>query len=290
MPGLVEEIPLAFPCLGETLIGMLHQPAAPASVGVVVVVGGPQYRAGSHRQFILLARALAAQGAAVLRFDCRGMGDSDGTFAGFELIEPDIAAAVDALMARIPSLRHVILWGLCDAVLAIAEHARRDPRIAGVVLLNPWVRSESGLAKAQLKHYYLARLLQPDFFRKVLRGEFNPFESGRALLANLARAFGSRGSGASAAGSGVAANSLAEQLVNELRRFKGRILLILSGRDLTAKEFEDAARASAAWRALLAEARVTRRELAAADHTFSRATWRDQVAAWTWEWVEEAAP
>jgi alpha/beta superfamily hydrolase len=45
---------------------------------VLVIVGGPQYRAGSHRQFTLLARSLAEQGFAVLRFDYRGMGDSTG--------------------------------------------------------------------------------------------------------------------------------------------------------------------------------------------------------------------
>jgi exosortase A-associated hydrolase 1 len=285
MPRLADEIPLPFPCRDETLIGVLHMPPSPASVGVVVVVGGPQYRVGSHRQFVMLARDLATRGAAVLRFDCRGMGDSEGTFSGFEQIEPDVAAAVDAIMAQVPSLRRVMLWGLCDAGLAIAEHARHDARIAGVVLLNPWVRSESGLARAQLKHYYLARLMQPDFVRKVLRGEFNPIASGRALLANLFRALGSPVARLKPAEVG-AANSLAEQLAKELRRFKGRILLILSGRDLTAKEFEDAARASTPWRELLAEARVTRRDLAAADHTFSRGIWRDQVAAWTWEWIE----
>ena len=43
-----------------SLIGVLHHAQAPGnSRGVVVVVGGPQYRVGSHRQFVLLARALA---------------------------------------------------------------------------------------------------------------------------------------------------------------------------------------------------------------------------------------
>ena len=39
---------------------------------MVIVVGGPQYRAGSHRQFTLLARHIAAAGYPVLRFDARG--------------------------------------------------------------------------------------------------------------------------------------------------------------------------------------------------------------------------
>jgi hypothetical protein len=74
-------------------------------------------------------------------------------------------------------------------------------------------------------------------------------------------------------------------MATHLRRFQGPILIILSGRDLTAKEFDDAARDSRSWLALYAEARVTRRDFPAADHTFSRRIWRDQIADWTSGWV-----
>jgi exosortase A-associated hydrolase 1 len=282
-----NEIPTTFDCDGETLVGVLHLPPSPPSVGVVIVVGGPQYRVGSHRQFVMLARDLARRGIAALRFDCRGMGDSDGAFPGFENIEPDVAAAVKALFAQVPSVRRVALWGLCDATLAIADYARHDPRVDGVVLLNPWVRSEAGLARAQLKHYYLARLMQPDFFRKILRGEFNPIAAAKSLLGNVARAFGTQtGAGQEVSGDGVS-NALAERLAVALQAFKGDILVILSGRDLTAKEFDDAARGSKRWRRLFAETRLTRRDFAAADHTFSRRSWRDEVASWTCAWIEK---
>ena len=62
-----------------TLVGIVSVPTARvASTGVLVVVGGPQYRVGSHRQFVLLARALARRGIAAMRFDCAAMGDSAG--------------------------------------------------------------------------------------------------------------------------------------------------------------------------------------------------------------------
>ncbi|HBZ05431.1 MAG TPA: hydrolase 1, exosortase A system-associated, partial [Massilia sp.] len=49
-------------CRGAWLYGIVSLPAAPHPRGVLIVVGGPQYRAGSHRQFTLLARDLAAAG------------------------------------------------------------------------------------------------------------------------------------------------------------------------------------------------------------------------------------
>jgi hypothetical protein len=70
-----------------------------------------------------------------------------------------------------------------------------------------------------------------------------------------------------------------------LSRFRGPVLLILSGQDLTAKEFVDVSGASRLWRRLLAEPRVARRVIDEATHTFSRREWRDQVSAWTAGWM-----
>lgn len=72
MPSTAETT--VFACVRDTLLGILARPATPADTAVVV--GGPQYRASSHQQFLLLSRALAASGIAVLRFDNHGMGHS----------------------------------------------------------------------------------------------------------------------------------------------------------------------------------------------------------------------
>src|SRR3546814_10563479 len=93
------------------LVGILHLPAAAARRGVLIVVGGPQYLAGSHRQLLLIARLLAEQGYPVLRFDHRGIGDSDGPYLGFEALDADIAAAIDAFVAHCPQVEEVVLWG-----------------------------------------------------------------------------------------------------------------------------------------------------------------------------------
>ena len=140
----MRESVLGFACEGEPLIGILAEPSdgAVADVGVLIIVGGPQYRVGSHRQFTLLARHLAANGFAALRFDYRSMGDSPGETRDFLAVDADIAAAIDALLAARPALKRVALWGLCDAASAALLYldSTRDPRVAGVALLNPWAR------------------------------------------------------------------------------------------------------------------------------------------------------
>ena len=147
MTDAFREEAVVFECEGESLVGVLSLPAAPATRGVLIVVGGPQYRVGSHRQFTLLARHLAAHGIPSLRFDYRGMGDSSGAVRSFEAVDADIRRAIDIFYERVSGLESVVIWGLCDAASAALFYAHRDARVGGLVLLNPWVRTPEGMAR-----------------------------------------------------------------------------------------------------------------------------------------------
>ena len=280
-----KEVPVSFRVGQDRVYGMLHQAGTAPERGVLIVVGGPQYRVGSHRQFVLLARALADAGIAALRFDYRGMGDSEGEPRMFENISDDIRAALDFLFTRVPTLRHVALWGLCDAASAAAMYAPEDTRVTGLVLVNPWVRTEAGLARAYLRHYYLKRLIDPDLWRKALRGEFQWATSWRSLVSMVSTSRSPSASSAAAAASESMSVPYTERMRLGIERFRGRILLLLSGDDITAREFADLVRRAPAWRRLMKAPRVARRELPEANHTFARREWRDQVAAWTIDWV-----
>jgi uncharacterized protein len=256
---------LVFGCAGEQLVGVLCGPAAAhaaSDVGIVVVVGGPQYRAGSHRHFVALARALAEQGHTTLRFDVRGMGDSSGTQRSFEALDDDIAAAVDHLLAERPALRRIVLWGLCDGASAalLYCHRRADARVHALCLLNPWVRSPESLARAHVKHYYAQRLRQPEFWRKLLRGGVLR-RAAADLAANLRLA---RGMGSTAA----AQLPFQDQMAAAWHAFAGSILLALSERDYTAKEFIETLATRSSWQRALAHPRAVRHDIDA-DHTFS---------------------
>ena len=282
-----SERALIFDCEGDSLVGILSEGGLSAERGVLIVVGGPQYRAGSHRQFTLLARYLAERGVPSLRFDSRGMGDSGGEARTFERVGADIRCAIDRLFASVPSLRDVVIWGLCDAASAALMYAHQDVRVSGVVLLNPWVRTQQGLARVHLRHYYIRRMFQASLWQKVARGEFKFREAAAALGKIVVDAMGRRRLSRGAAERHASELPLPNRMEDAFRRFNGRVLLILSGNDLTAQEFKDLVAGSTGWRRLLAGDRVTRYDLPEANHTFSRRDWRKQVERWTEAWVRK---
>ncbi len=275
--------PVQFCCEGSPLVGILHRAAADATRGVVLVVGGPQYRVGSHRQFVQLSRVLAASGIPVLRFDYRGMGDSAGPFVGFEGVENDIRAAIDEFQRCIPGIQEVVLWGLCDAATAASFYAPSDARVRGLVLANPWARSTQGEAKAFLKHYYLKRLLSRSFWKKLFSGKFRPLESAASLGDNIAKA-NTRANTASHSPSG--AKPLIERMEMALLDFKHPLMFLLSGNDLTAREFEDAASGRKKWRKIFKRSATQVVRISQADHTFSSAEWKEMVAEKTVSWLK----
>lgn len=278
-PGRVFEQTCTVPCEGLALPGILSLPQnGSPRVGVVIVVGGPQYRIGAHRFFVSLARHLASQGAAVLRFDHRGMGDAPGAPAGFEHLDPEIEAAIGTLQHTCPGVERVLLWGLCDGASAALLHARRaDPRVAGLLLANPWVRSAQSLAQARTKHYYPGRLASADFWRRLLSGQVGL----RSLRTALGAVTGSLAKPAPV-------TDFRSGMQDGLGRFlDGRRLVhcLLSGADLTAQEFIETLRAPG-WAALSQRPGFSTEVLDGADHTFSDPEHRAAALRLSAQWLE----
>lgn len=273
-----RESATVFDCSGDLLVGILTVPEAPSKTAVLIIVGGPQYRVGSHRQFVLLARKLATDGYPCLRFDYRGMGDSAGEVREFDEISEDIGTAVNHLFRIQPGLKRVVLWGLCDAASASLIYCSKtsDSRVEGMVLLNPWVRSETTLAQVRVKHYYSRRLLSADFWRKFASGRLSLLESLSDLWANF-RLAGERP---------PVQPGFRASMLDGLRSFSGPLLILLSGDDLTAKEFSALSDADHCWRQALGRGNVSWHEIAGADHTFSNATWRGEVEIVTLNWLK----
>ena len=187
-----------------------------------------------------------------------------------------------------PNLNQVVLWGLCDGDSAALFYGYQDSRVKGLVLLNPWVFTKQGAAKTYLKHYYLQRLASKDLWRKVFSFKFDFSASVVSLLSLLKQAAAQASTQQTAATITRVDETMALPLRmrERLRQFSGPVLLILSGRDLTAGEFKETVKGDPEWQALLNEPRLIRHDFAEADHTFSSAVWRDQVADRTATWVK----
>jgi uncharacterized protein len=289
----IEERAVVFPCQGEHLLGIVSLPSPAKSAdlsvrdtGLVVVVGGPQYRVGSHRQFLLLGRAVASAGFPVLRFDVRGMGDSTGKLHTFEHIAPDIGAAIDALQKQAPQVKRVALWGLCDGASAALLYCgdTKDVRVRGLFLLNPWVRSEATLARTHLKHYYVDRLRQKAFWRKLLSGKV-----ASTALIELWQKTRKMRSTESAPEQYTAMTPFPERMAQSaISLGSRRIMLVLSGNDFTAKEFCELAQTDRQWASWLDDLGANRHDLPKADHTFSNSTDSSHVQSITISWLQSS--
>lgn len=213
--------PLVFRCDDDFLAGTLHP--ADGQTAVLIVSGGRQTRHGSHRGFVTLGDRLANAGYPVLRFDRRGVGDSEGDDRGFRASGPDIGAALTAFREACPRARKFIGWGLCDGVTALALHASG---FDGLILANPWTQdAEVGDALPQLsaiKANYAEKLVSPAAWRRLLSGAVNL----KALVSGLARLVEPQRT-----------SETAEAIRTNLQCYQGKILILLAERDGTAQAF-----------------------------------------------------
>ncbi|MFC6741208.1 alpha/beta hydrolase [Methylobacterium tardum] len=113
----------------------MRETGAPA---VLFVSTGMSVHSGWGRQTTTLARSLAAEGVASVRFDLSGIGDSaDRPDGRNPLFAPDgfadIAAAVDQIA---DTGAPIVLMGGCSGAYAAFQALCRDPRIAGALLIN----------------------------------------------------------------------------------------------------------------------------------------------------------
>ncbi|WP_199610394.1 hydrolase 1, exosortase A system-associated [Flocculibacter collagenilyticus] len=275
----MTELAISIPLEEKQLMGILHQADEQSDTAMVLVVGGPQYRVGSHRQFVQLARYLYQHQINVLRFDYSGMGDSQGDKKEFDNVCDDIKAAIDSLQQQLPHVKKIILWGLCDAASAIQIYASQDDRVIAQVLLNPWLKSTTAQGKTMVKHYYLQRLMSKAFWKKLMTGGVNIKGGISEASSHVSQSMKTEQ---------AAQGSYQDRMLKGAKAFKGNTCLILSGNDLTAKEFEQNASMNKEWQQYLAASCQIFR-IADADHTFSTRQYKSEVEQITLDFIKQLA-
>ena len=280
-----SEEALVFDCDGAKLLGVLHHGSPDADFAVVTIVaGGPQYRGGVGRQLVTLGRRLAAEGIPVFRFDHRGMGDSAGAFRGFEDMQGDLEAALAALLTRRPGIRRVLLWGGCDAASAALINAHCLPQVVAIAVANPWITDDRMADRVQRQHF-LRRLGEGSFWKKVFTLQYNPLDYARGAMAKLRRKAESSPSQASA--SAAPPQSFVVRMRQGLESFDGELFLLMSGRSLISRQFDQLLASDARWQRAIEDKLVERHIVEGADQTFSGVAARDEMLATLIRWAQQ---
>ena len=156
----------------KSLIGVTTQQTSASNPGglpmVVILNAGIIHRVGPNRMSVKLARALAAAGLSTLRFDLSGIGDSEArsdALAPLQAALADIREVLDELEAS-RSIDRFVLLGLCSGANHAALYGGSDPRVVGLVLLDP---SVPRTRKFYVKHYG-RRLLNIRAWFNLIRG------------------------------------------------------------------------------------------------------------------------
>jgi pimeloyl-ACP methyl ester carboxylesterase len=261
---------------GNGLIGTVCLPAGKARAAVVLFNAGVIHRIGPHRLNVRLARRLAAEGIASIRFDLAGLGDSARPAGGKSFEEQavaDVRAAMDALGTRC-GVSTFTLFGFCSGAYHSYATAQADVRVSGLVLFDAY---RYRTFRARLNRYR-ARIQQHGLFNAI---------AGR-ITRTLAHLAAKREAGDEEPLASVAyitqvpgRAEFATGLNNLLKRGT-RVCLIFSGGYEGynyAEQFDDA------FRGLLPAGQVGSRYFPAMDHVATRLSGQEDLMKVIMEWT-----
>jgi pimeloyl-ACP methyl ester carboxylesterase len=172
---------------------MLHNPPSGATrgtTGIILLNPGPTDRNGPHRLYFKLAELFARQGIPTLRFDARGVGESEGEWEAAEgapildiftqiqegIWVPDTLAAIDYLIKR-TGVQQVILGGLCGGAITALLTGSGHPNVVGFFMMGIPVTLSSATSNvrdlpetvlSKEASLYIKKLLRPSAWWRLL--------------------------------------------------------------------------------------------------------------------------
>src|SRR5262245_17796575 len=125
---------------GPKLFAQCWQPDSEAAAVICLVHG-----LGEHSgRYSNLATALTDSGYALMAFDHRGHGKSQGPRGhtpSYDTLMDDIGRMLDEAAARFPNLPRFIYGHSMGGNLALNYVLRRRPELAGAIASGPWLRT-----------------------------------------------------------------------------------------------------------------------------------------------------
>lgn len=212
---------LTFDCEGARLVATIDE--GTANTGLLLVSGGNEIRSGAWNGQAQFAARIAAEGYPVLRFDRRGVGDSEGANFEYRSSSPDIAAALSAFRAECPDMDRVIGFGNCDAASALMLACGAG--LNGLALSNPWTIEDGDAdpAPEAVRDHYRRRLADPAAIKRLLTGKV----SLAGLISSLKDALKPA----------PPPSTLATEIRAGIENFDGPLFLLVADRDRTGQAF-----------------------------------------------------
>jgi alpha/beta superfamily hydrolase len=171
-----ETLDLAGPA--GRLEAILMRPEAEPRAAAVVCHAHPLHGGMMHFKVVFrAAKALQHHGAAVLRFNFRGVGRSEGTHDDGVGEQDDVRAALDEMQRRYPALP-VVLGGFSFGSMMAARVGAGDARVRALFLLGFPARLTTSLS-------FLDALRVPRLFVQGEHDEYGGAERIRALVEPL---------------------------------------------------------------------------------------------------------
>lgn len=255
---MATETPVTFTCKGQQIVGMLHLPNKRGRLPVALLMHGfTGHKGEAHRMFVKLARRLAAQGIAALRFDFRGSGDSEGEFEEVT-VRSEIADAVEAVrfLARHKRInsRQISLVGFSmGASIASYLVSRERRRWKSMVLIAPVAEGSA----------ILDSLSTPEGITSLAQTGLTDFE-GNLVGIPFVRQFADM------------------KPLREVTKVKCPVLIIHGSKDETVP----LAHSELYEKALRSPKRAVKRiVITGADHTFNKHAWEQRVLDETVAWL-----
>jgi uncharacterized protein len=287
----------------QQIIGVWHAPKEPATSGIsrrdatiVMLHGWSGYRTGPHQMLTRAARAFAAAGYGVLRFDFAGRGDSQGdtelatlatmaedTRAALEWCRRKIALKAPAAMpahveTESGSEPHIVLLGLCSGC-EVAFAAAREPGVAALALWSAPVfaaeQSSERAARKRAHHLkeYARKLLRPATYIKLLTGRLDMKGIRKAMEGG-----GTESKNAEAQQAGQLPPGWRAAALRRFERFHAPLLLIYGTADPTTEE-------ALAWYRERSRSQPHVHMVEGANHSYYGLAWEREVIDVTLRWL-----
>jgi len=158
---------------------VLMRPDAPPVAAAVVCHAHPLHGGMMHfKPVFRAAKALQEAGLAVLRFNFRGVGRSEGAHDGGRGEQDDARAALDEVARRFPGVP-LVLGGFSFGSAIALRVAAAEPRVRAVLAMGYPLRRDGDDAP-------LALVAQPRLFVQGAIDEFGPAAEIRAVVEPLA--------------------------------------------------------------------------------------------------------